>query len=363
MLEERWLRFFGLGAWLFAGSTSIVRLGGHHPVGWTAAFLAFGALFWIGSDRRASRPRRLAALGCQAALAVLLATLGMPHFEGTLLALVAVQVPMRLSFGASVAWVLVQAVPLWLVVTRRYDDADVAKSLGGYLGFSAFAIAVVRKFASERRAHTELGATRATLAESARVAERARISRELHDVLGHRLTALSIHLDVARRTADIRTRAPLDEAHATAKRTLADVRNTVAALSDQETVDLAEALRTMARAIPEPRVELDVSPSFSRIEPAHAHAALRCVQEAVTNVLRHADATLVRVAVKLHVEGLDIRVEDDGQGGARPGNGLRGMRQRIEVLGGTLEVDSVQGRGTTVLAHLPPGAPGFVTPL
>lgn len=346
VLVERWLRIIGLGVWLIAGSTSLPRLlrDPEHALPWIAAFLGFGVLFWVGSSRQATRNRRVGCLVGQTGLAVALALLGMPAFEGALLALVAAQVPLALPLWASVAWAIAQLPALWFVLPRDYNQIEVAKSLSAYIAFAAFAITVVRLFESERRARVDV----------ARAGERVRIARELHDVLGHHLAALSIHLDLARRTAgEGASRDPLDEAYGIAQNMLHDVRSTVTALRKDE-YDLRRAVEAIVKAVPEPAVTLDFAETLVVNDAACAHVALRCIQEAVTNTVKHAHARRITIALAREGHDLMVVVGDDGAAGEiRPGSGLRGMRERVEELGGVLEVESVDGRGTTVRARLP----------
>lgn len=347
MLIQRWLRIIGLGVWLIAGSTSFVRLAGEprRAAPWMAAFAAFAVLFWIGSSWRATRAVRTTSLVGQAVCAALLAWLGMPMFEGALFALVAAQIPLALPVWASIVWAVVQLPVLWFVLPRDYNVVEVAKSLSAYLAFAAFAIAVVRLFESERRARVEL----------ARVGERVRVSRELHDVLGHHLTALSIQLDVARRTADGAARAPLDEAHGVAQRMLGDVRNTVAAMRSDGVTNLRDALGAVVRAVPRPKIDLRFPEAINVTDPACVHVALRCAQEALTNAVKHADAEHVIISIERDAELVVVTIEDDGKhaGPIRPGSGLRGMRERVEEIGGELEVEGIEGRGTTIRARIP----------
>ena len=365
MRTERWLRILGLSTWLVAGSTSVVSFGAplQHP-GWTwvSAFLAFGVVFLITSDRRTPRAVRVGGLAVQAVLAGLLAVLGMPAFEGALLALVAAQVPMVLPLWVSVPWVALQAVPLGLALAHTRVPLEIVKSLATYLGFAAFAAGAVHLFESEHRARVELDrtvrelvATRTLLAESTRVAERVRISRDLHDTLGHHLAALAINLDLARRRAPNEARAPLDEMHASVQQMLRDVRAIVSELRTSDAVDLGAAIRALVEKVPGIEVELDLPQDLGVADPERAHAAFRCVQEATTNVLKHAEATRVRVSARADDAMLELCVEDDGRGadGLEPGRGLRGMRERVEAVGGTLEVVTRAGGGTTVLARIP----------
>jgi signal transduction histidine kinase len=350
VLVERWLRIIGLGTWLIAGSTSIPRVASaadpRAAIAWVCAFITFAVLFWIGSSRRAERNRRVACLLGQAVLAGALAWLGMPAFEGALFALVAAQVPLALPGWASIAWAVAQLPALWLVLPRDYNRIEIAKSLSAYIAFAAFAIAVVWLFESERRARVEL----------ARAGERVRIARELHDVLGHHLAALTIQLDLARRKSSGDARGPLDEAYGVAQRMLVDVRGTVSTLRTDD-YDLRAALDAVVRAVPEPPITIAFEEGLD-VDVACGQVALRCVQEAITNTVKHARAKKIQVALARKGTELSVTVEDDGAaaGDIRDGSGLRGMRERVEELGGALEIDSVARRGTIVRARLPMAA-------
>ncbi len=328
---------------------------------WAAAYVAFAVLFWITCDTRGSLVLRLSTLTGQAVLAVVLAFLGMPLFEGALLALVAAQVPTVLPLWAAIPSAIALVVPLFVVLTRTYDRVETTKSITGYLGFSAFAIGAVYLFEAERRARLELDqtvhklvATQNLLDESKRVAERMSIARELHDELGHTIMALILKLDLARRTADDRMRPALDEYHASAQEILASIRKAVGELRVKP-FDLGRALRNSIKDFPGLDVKLDAPEDLTLEDPDRSLAAFRCVQEAVTNVAQHAKASKVEIVVKRAADHLEIRVQDNGTGigDVKLGFGLRGMRERIEGVGGTLEISNAPGGGTIVLAHIP----------
>ena len=116
---------------------------------------------------------------------------------------------------------------------------------------------------------------------------------------------------------------------------------------------LRPALRTLARRSPVP-VELDLA-TAARFPAAVEVAAYYVVSESLTNAAKHAEASYVRVSVAERDGALHLTVCDDGVGGAEPdgGSGLVGLRDRVEALGGTIEVESPQGAGTTVSVTLP----------
>jgi signal transduction histidine kinase len=233
-----------------------------------------------------------------------------------------------------------------------------------YVPFQLIADATTRLLAEETSArerlaaaNAELEATRELLAQSTRMAERARIGRELHDVLGHHLTALSLNLEIASHRTEGEALDRVATAQSLTKLLLGDVRAVVGALrsgSDQG-LDLPAALRKLAEGIPRPRVHVEVAPGFSVDDPADAEVVLRCAQEIVTNAVRHAEAENVWLDVARRPSGIEIRARDDGRGASaiHSGNGLSGMRERFEQRGGALSFSTAPGRGFSVAATLP----------
>lgn len=167
------------------------------------------------------------------------------------------------------------------------------------------------------------------------VAERERVARDVHDVLGHSLTALSVKAELAARLIDIdpaRARAELESIQATAREALAEVRATVGGLrAGNLEAELLAAPLVLADAGISTRVEGGVADT----DPRHRALLAWVLRESVTNVVRHSGATTV--VIELGAQG--IAVTDDGCGRAGPeGNGMRGMRERVSGAGGRLAV-------------------------
>lgn len=186
-----------------------------------------------------------------------------------------------------------------------------------------------------------------------RYAERALMARELHDVVGHHLTALNLQLQLGEALLQRAEPEPAAQAVARARQSaeqlLADVRAAVSAERASQRIDLSEALQALAAGINHPRISLDIAPAARDLSPRLAHALLRCVQEAVTNAVRHARAERLRIVLAVQSEPgqadeVRVSVEDDGLGAARlePGNGLRGMAERMGELGGSLQLSRLQ---------------------
>lgn len=250
-------------------------------------------------------------------------------------------------------------------------DGDLTESalmeLGLFLGFYLMiqvatllsTVTLIREQRQRRelaRAHVDLRAASAVLAVNARAAERLRISRDLHDTIGHQLTVLALELEAARHRTPEPGREHVERAGTVARELLADLRATVDQLRTEPT-DLADALEGVVAGLPGLHVELEVEPGLS-LDEARTEALVRTVQEVTTNTLRHADATRLWITVGL--DGEDERLnsvvvltaEDDGCGplnSAAAGNGLRGIAERFEMLGGTAEfgftVDSADSTG------------------
>ncbi|TWI13452.1 signal transduction histidine kinase [Lysobacter ruishenii] len=222
-----------------------------------------------------------------------------------------------------------------------------------YVAFQAFA-ALTSHYActAERardslaRVNADLLATRVLLADSARDSERLRVARELHDVAGHKLTALTLNLRAIAAEPAFAGRRELAVAQQMAGELMGDLRNVVQQLRDSRGLDLATALRALAAPLPRPALQLAIDDDV-RITDAHvADTVLRVVQEALTNSVRHGDAKTLHVHLQRDGGRIRVSAEDDGrvQAPLREGNGLAGMRERVEAVGGALAL-STSARG------------------
>lgn len=198
--------------------------------------------------------------------------------------------------------------------------------------------------------------------------ERRRIARELHDEAGQALTALIVNLELAaQEAASDRLRAQLGQLRDLAERTLAEIRRLIYDLrpSILDDLGLAAALRWYAKNLLDPRGitwTLSVSGISGRLPAGLETVAFRLVQEALTNVLRHSEASRASVSIEAAGRELRVRIEDNGRGfdpgrprttGRSGGFGLLGMQERVELVGGRWEVQSTPGVGTVVTAVLP----------
>ncbi|MGY2874279.1 signal transduction histidine kinase [Marmoricola sp. URHA0025 HA25] len=200
---------------------------------------------------------------------------------------------------------------------------------------------------------TEVSSSRQRLAEAQRD-ERRRIERDLHDGAQQRLLALAFDLQSAQLSGDgTRMRDALAEGATAAQSAVRELRELANGLHPAALADggLPAALDDLARHSP---VRLSLAVDVGRLDPAVEFTAWLVIAEAVVNAQKHARASEVHLGVGRLDLALQVRVCDDGVGGANPdGPGLRGMRDRVEAAGGRLVVSSPAGQGTTIEAVLP----------
>lgn len=192
--------------------------------------------------------------------------------------------------------------------------------------------------AEAKQLNRELQATQALVKAMSEQSERLRISRDLHDTLGHHLTALSLNLQVASHLAEGEVKEKVEQSFAISKLLLSDVRETVSHLRDEADIDIREAIKALVTGIQSPEIEL-VMDTDLEISQAHiAETLFRCVQEALTNVLRHSSATVCQVMLAETPTHWLLRVQDNGAvvSHVSAGNGLTGMSERVAAVGGEL---------------------------
>jgi signal transduction histidine kinase len=329
--------------------------------GWGVAWGVFLAAALVALRSTRARPK-LGLLGVAVLAVLAMVLLACDGFEGALLVVVALQLGGLVTRAVGVAWVVVQSLLLTGAVAVHWAPKAALLLGPPYLGFALLAFFVADVMGRSERARTaleaanaELSAAQRTIAEHSRLEERVRIARELHDAVGHRLTALAMHLEVALRLTDGDAHETVGVARGLARGALEDVRTVVDRLRDDERIDVAMALRALAAELPAPRVHLSVPDGICKDDPVRAVALLRCAQEIMTNALRHARAANVWIDVSSREGAISVLAKDDGDGAAAyaPGNGLRGMQERVDAVGGTLEIATGLGEGFTLKATLP----------
>ncbi|OWQ70593.1 two-component sensor histidine kinase [Stenotrophomonas maltophilia] len=376
--HTRVLRLAGLFTWVMVGLplaySQFENLHSRGDMGgWAVllfvAYLSFGtSYYWLTRILRSDSPSSWLDRGLLLLLTI--SALGVSFLSGSglgsiLMMVAAGVIPWMLSVRLGVLWLLVSQLavaPVYYLLLRFPLFEAVMQSLlyGGFSMFIFVTSLVARQQTEardeQRRLNSELRATRALLAESARVNERTRISRELHDLLGHQLTALTLNLEVAGHLAEGQALEHVKRSHTLAKLLLGNVREVVSQLRETGAIDLAAALRPLTENVPSLDIQLEIEDPLNVEDPQRAHVLLRCTQEIITNAVRHAGAR--HLWIKVYREAPDrvvVEARDDGVGAdmVNVGNGLRGMRERLQQCGGQLQIETRPGEGFRLRATVP----------
>jgi two-component system sensor histidine kinase DesK len=186
----------------------------------------------------------------------------------------------------------------------------------------------------------------------AKVAERERIARDLHDLLGHTLSVIVLKSELARKLVArdaARAAQEIEEVERIAREGLGEVRT---AITGYRSSGVQAEMEHVRKALSDAGIDATVEAHPVKLEPAQDTALSLALREAATNVIRHAAATRCHIRFYARDGSVLMEVEDNGRGGDAPfGNGLTGMRERIQALGGALHRES--DHGTRLLIRLP----------
>jgi signal transduction histidine kinase len=262
------------------------------------------------------------------------------------------------------AGTLAVLLPLVIEVFAPHDWGWPFWMLG--VGFGWVAGEQLRRY---RTLLAELDATRGLLADRAVDAERRRIAAELHDLVGHSLTVVLLHVTAARRRLvddPVAAAEALAQAEAVGRSSLAEMRRSVSLLRDERGAGVAPTPSAVdvPALVDEVRsagtsVVLETSGDVDAVEPVASLAIYRIVQESLVNAVRHAPEAEVRVVVSVADREVDVEVVDRGgrvAASGPPGVGLVNMRERVEALGGTIWIGPVHD-GWRVFARIPRSVP------
>jgi signal transduction histidine kinase len=269
-------------------------------------------------------------------------------------------------------WALISAAAAWLAVVTATAVGASGWSPPRLIGATLLVLAAlgVGEFARTRRERRRAWIRAAEQRrQSAEQTERVRIARELHDVLAHSLSSIAVQAGVGLHLMDSdpeRARAALLAIRSASTGALDEVRSVIGVLRSDTDVPLRpepglDRLPELAETARAAGVAVEVAVGTgAEVPSALQFAVYRIVQEALTNVVRHAKATRASVRVAEEEDAVTVTVRDDGRGlpgdEGTEGSGLLGMRERAELLGGTLRAGPADGGGFEVLARLPKAA-------
>lgn len=270
-----------------------------------------------------------------------------PYSYGAILmvllsAVVASLLPFRLAVWLSPLWSL----PLYLVLAFYWQDKYAGITSLLFWSFNLFALIMMNTVLKEQQARAEaeeknreLLATQELLSQASKQAERTRIARNIHDLLGHHLTALSINLQVAQRKTEGEVRQLMEQCHSIATLLLSDVREAVSDMREGASINLKQALKLLTYNVPRLQVVLKLDAQVTDIR--QANMILMCVRENLTNSLKHGNANKMWIGLDKNEGWFYLIIRDNGgAAGYNQGNGLKGMCERVEALGGETDFDA-----------------------
>lgn len=211
---------------------------------------------------------------------------------------------------------------------------------------------------SNMRKDAQLRLSQDEVRRLATLAERERIGRDLHDLLGHTLSLVTLKSELARKLALIdppRAQREMEEVERVARHALAEVR---AAVTGMRRGDFAAELVSARLMLEASGLRFEGAlPAAMSLQPAVEASLALVLREAITNIHRHANATQASATFTFQEDCFHMTIDDNGRGGlAAHGNGIGGMRERIRALGGTLHIESPARRGTTIRVVVPMAA-------
>ena len=277
----------------------------------------------------------------------------------------------RINEGSSVFMIFTAAFMGWVIDDPKWAFAGVG-SLVLILGFDAYffrspvgfwATSIVVSlgvglsnihFAERNRSDRKLRMAHQEIEHLAKVAERERIARDLHDVLGHTLTLIVVKSTLAGKLFEKdprKAKHEIAEIEAVSRAAMAEIRNTLRGYSLYK---LSDELQRAKSALESAGVEVEWEAVELSLTPAQESVAALIMREAVTNIVRHAHARNCWLRLARDNGNCVLEIQDDGRGGLHSeGNGLRGMRERVEALGGRFERDTASGSGTKLKFEFP----------
>lgn len=351
--RRAWMRLIGAGIWLVYLNTVVAAI--WEESGWSralglvavAAFclVYLAGMFTVSVFRDSQRKRHLLISWIYVGLLIILAAVTVPSAGDTCLAFtvfIAVaavaSMPLKQAFSVAVTLVLLcemtaQTVPDWS------DHGN-----GFSVALASLAVGFIRSTILRTR---ELRAAQEELAETAVAEERSRIATDLHDILGHSLTVITVKAELAEKlmnTEPARARDELSQLQELSRSALHDVRQTTLGVRG---ISLAGELAAARQALDSAGIEADIPSAADQVPQQLRELFAWTVREAVTNVVRHSNAQHCRI----EFSDTWLSVTDDGIGLGAPasGHGLGGMRQRADTAGAVLTLGAgIDGSGTEI---------------
>ncbi|MBK6921601.1 MAG: sensor histidine kinase [Deltaproteobacteria bacterium] len=322
------------------------------------AGVVYSAALWLATGKVTSRTR---AASHAIAVASLLACIA--SSQGEALVSFAPLIPIiALAWGLRAAFIVMTAVTLWSCAIALYigeQPTGLSQIFIAMFGSGVFLVEFSRLLLRERETADAIARQAQRIAELSAVVERHRVAQQMHDGIGHYLSAAIVQLEIARmnrQAAPERVAAGVDRARELVADGMAEVRRAVAALREHAPSSFEAAVSELIQASEEAGIPVDLfrHGAERRLSAEAAWALYATLQEALTNIRKHARAARVRVDLRYLDEAVELTVVDDGVGVAtiEPSNGLRGIEARAAVLGGFARFNSTPDGGFEVTLRL-----------
>ena len=253
---------------------------------------------------------------------------------------------MRLSYAICLSFLCL--LPLFLIFSFYWHQEGSLLTGILFWTFNLFALVVMNSTRKESVAreqsdalNRELIATQTLLNEAAKQAERVRIARNIHDLLGHHLTALTINLQVAYRTAEGPVQDNIKQSHDLSKLLLSDVREAVSEIREKSAIEITQTLQALVSNVPQLTIHLNIVDDIMINDVKTADTLLRCTQECVTNTLKHSQASELTINLTDKDKVIYLTIFDNAHHNTTKslvyGNGLKGIQERVNELSGSVD--------------------------
>ncbi len=344
------LTFAGFITW---GAVAYVEFGrlADSPFLWPSVvgysiFLLLFLLVGCGYADKIPLPKTRIILYAQLTIALLLMLVHHSQISPVLLVVWAAQLPDYFSRRSAVIQVLASNLMFYyiLIALWKYESAVVTALI--YLGFQLFALSTAFARVNEKHAREQLEqvnqqllTTRIILAQSSKQDERLRIARDLHDILGHQLTALNLQLEILQHKVTNDLQESVADTKNLAKQLLDSIRAVVRNQRAPLTVDIRQAVQALALRLPQ--LQLIIEGELQLESTELAEQLLLCIQEGISNALRHGRATQIKLVLQQQDKKITILLEDNGRGCSEtinPGSGLLGINERLQQFNGAVNL-------------------------
>lgn len=286
----------------------------------------------------------------QLVIAFMLMLVHAGQISPVLLVVWAAQLPDYFSRRSAVLQVIFSNLLFYFIQINwwHFNNAEINSLI--YLGFQLFALSTAFARVNEKRAREQLEqvnqqllTTRIILAQSSKQDERLRIARDLHDILGHQLTALNLQLEILQHKVASELQTSVADTKNLAKQLLDSIRAVVRNQRAPLTVDIRQAVQALALRLPQLQLTIDGELQLESAELAEQ--LLLCIQEGISNALRHGRATHIHLSLQQQDKSITILLDDNGRGCSdtiSPGSGLLGINERLRDFNGVIALTPLE---------------------